>query len=47
MNKLKGWNDLLNKDNDGFKYLILDNLRVMKHEGKIVKNDITPSEKIR
>ena len=34
------------KKNDGFKYLILDNSWIMKHEG-IVKNDITPSEKIR
>ena len=29
------------------KYLILDNMWIMKHEGKIVKNDITPPQKIR
>ena len=46
MNKLKGWKDLLNKENDGFKYLIPNNSWIMKHEG-IVKNDITPSEKVR
>ena len=37
MNKLKGWKDLLNKENDGFKYLIPDNLWIMKHEGKLSK----------
>ena len=28
------------------KYLILDNLWIMKHEGKFVKHDIRPPQKI-
>ena len=36
-NKLNGSKDLLNKETDGFKYLIPDNLWIMKHEGKLSK----------
>ena len=41
------WEELMLKEIDGFKYLIPDNCWIMKHEGKIVKKDITPPEKIR
>ena len=34
------------KESDGFTYLIRDNLRIMKHEGKFVKHDIRPPQKI-
>ena len=47
MKRLMDWEELMLEDIDGFKYLIPNNLWLMKHEGKIIKNDMTPPQKIR